>query len=172
MCKKTSDLVDDGFPYKRAKKIKIARCHKFCRQNPNSCCNDLVRYNSQLWDTVTMKCLLLCILENPSRGCISSQVIIFLGIIFLGQHFLFFCQKYCGPYCIGRGMISSSNCNKAQPGTAHILPSCLYIFAGGKQSRLGLANSAFDPHQQKSWRTFPDKSKQGFSVGNCNCAEG
>ena len=85
---------------------------------------------------------------------------------------MFFCQKYCGPYCIGRGMISSSNCNKAQPGTAHILPSCLYIFAGGKQSRLGLANSAFDPHQQKSWRTFPDKSKQGFFVGNCNCAEG
>ena len=79
-------LADYGpfSPYKRA--IKDCALPQILQENPNSCCNDLVRYNSQLWDTVTMKCLLLCILEHPSRGCISSQVIIFLGIIFLASN--------------------------------------------------------------------------------------
>ena len=37
-------------------------------QNPNSFCNDLVWYNSQLWETATLKFWLWCILERPSHG--------------------------------------------------------------------------------------------------------
>ena len=73
-------------PPSRNQKLPKLRGPQFCRRNTKSFCDDLVRYNSQLWDTVTMKCLLLCILEHPSRGCISSQVIIFLGIIFLASN--------------------------------------------------------------------------------------
>ena len=60
-------------PPSRNQKLPKLRGPQFCRRNTKSFCDDLVRYNSQLWETVTMKFWLVYILVHPSAHLATSS---------------------------------------------------------------------------------------------------